>query len=102
FRLVASRIGLTKLHSNTHLYTSADRVPEFPGRVFEAGVLSRRVGPALKAAFPDGVVKVVVGKYPLTADQLKKHARQKDGGNHYLLAFTSPGGPMLMSAKRLH
>lgn len=102
FRLVASRFGLTKLHSNTHLYTSADRVPEFPGRVFEAGVLSRRMGPELKAAFPDGMANVVVRNYPLTADQLRKHAGLKEGGYHYLLAFTSPGGPMLMSAKRLH
>src|SRR5690606_651820 len=35
FRLVACLYGLTKLHVNTHLYTSEDLQPDFPGRIFE-------------------------------------------------------------------
>jgi len=34
FNLVAERFGLKKLHKNTHLYTSNELMPDFPGRIF--------------------------------------------------------------------
>jgi len=35
FKLIGNRYALNKLHKNTHLYTSNDYIPEFPGRIFE-------------------------------------------------------------------
>jgi hypothetical protein len=101
FRLVASRYGLTKLHVNTHLYTSEDLQPDFPGRIFEIIATAHKYTPELASSFPEGMANVVVRNYPLTADQLRSRARLKEGGEHYLLAFTSPEGPMLATAKRI-
>ena len=101
FRLVASRFGLAKLHPNTHLYTSDALVPGFPGRTYETMTVARRFGPELKSSFPGQMANVVVRNYPLSADQLRKRAGLKEGGERYLLAFTSTEGPMLAVANRL-
>lgn len=101
FRLVASRFGVTKLHPNTHLYTSEKLVEDFPGRTYEAMRMARRFGPEMKVLFPDRQANVVVRNYPLTAHQLRAKAGLREGGEHYLLAFTSQSGPMLVSAARL-
>ncbi|MDQ1161977.1 hypothetical protein QE422_002345 [Chryseobacterium sp. SORGH_AS 447] len=35
FNLISQKFSLTKLHPNTHFYTSDQKIPDFPGRVFE-------------------------------------------------------------------
>jgi hypothetical protein len=101
FRLIASRYGLAKLHVNTHLYTSGTRLEDFPGRAYEIIATARRYTPELAAMFDEGMANVVVRNYPLTADQLRSRAGLKEGGERYLLAFTSPDGPMLAAATLL-
>lgn len=34
FRSIASSFHLSKLHANSHLYTSNERIEKFPGRIF--------------------------------------------------------------------
>ncbi len=101
FRLIASRFGLAKLHANTHLYTSEKLVRDFPGRAYETLTVAHRVGSDVMAAFPERRANVVVRNYPLTAAQLRTQAGLKEGGEGYLLAFSSPDGPTLVVAKRL-
>ncbi|HTF21492.1 MAG TPA: hypothetical protein VK658_25615 [Chryseolinea sp.] len=101
FKLIAKRYGVHKLHVNTHLYTFDARVDNFPGRIFR--VISRVKGDdkIMGDYFPDGKANVMVRNYPSTPEELKKKLRLRDGGERYLLGFTSPSGPTLIAAERL-
>ena len=89
YKLAGARFGLQKLDGNTHLYVSEELMPDFPGRVWK--VKERR---ELKQA------NVVVRNYPLTAEQLKKKLRLKDGGEDYIIGCRVNGKPTLFYAER--
>src|SRR5690606_6601513 len=42
FNLIASRFNLKKLHPNTHVYTSAVKVDDFPGRVMQVDTVEAK------------------------------------------------------------
>ncbi|HLP05179.1 MAG TPA: hypothetical protein VK152_07100 [Paludibacter sp.] len=85
FKITAHRFGLDKLHINTHLYTSSELVPDFPGRVFE--VLG--IWDSVKDK-PERVKQANLStrNYPLSTNELRNKLRLKDGGNIYLFACT--------------
>ncbi len=94
FRLMAHRFQLAKLHVNTHLYTSNELVPNFPGRIFEITNLST-------AAIPNKKAHVVTRNFPEAADSLKKKLRLTDGGDFYVLAFTSQRARHVLVCRKL-
>ncbi len=88
FKLLSSKFGVTKLAVNTHLYTSSVLVPDFPGKIF----LVECLGPdskQLKELLPSGQVNVVSRNYPLTTEEIKKKWRLRDGGQKFLIGFSS-------------
>lgn len=91
YKLVAERFGLHKLDVNTHLYCSAGLVEDFPGRVWKVKSEGMRVERA----------NVMVRNYPLTAEQLKKKMRLKDGGEDFLIGARVAGRPTLFWAERV-
>lgn len=100
FNTVAGRYGLSKLHRNTHLYTSGTLVAGFPGRIFSLEATAKKMNRELSQHFPEGKANVVVRNYPLSADELRAKAGLKDGGEMYLLGFTAQQGKMLAVARR--
>ena len=44
---------------------------------------------------------VLVRNYPLTAEQLKKKMRLKDGGTEYIIGCRVAGKPVVLRAERL-
>ena len=88
FKLIAERFGLTKLDVNTHLYTSSVVVPDFPGKIFLIECLHPDAK-QLKALLTEGQVNVVVRNYPLTPEEIKKKLRLRDGGQKFLIGFSS-------------
>lgn len=100
FRSIGARFRLAKLHSNTHLYTSEHLLAGFPGRVFHVEAVFRRLPGGLKEYFPKGRGSVMVRNYPLAAEQLKKKAGLREGGNKVLIGFTGPSGKMVAVARR--
>jgi hypothetical protein len=92
FKLAGRRFGLGKLHSNSHLYTSAALVNNFPGRVFALKGLINPDKKFLKSIVPDSKINVVTRNYPLTPEQLKKKLGLTDGGDHYLIGTTLMDG----------
>ncbi|NJM24437.1 MAG: class I SAM-dependent methyltransferase [Bacteroidia bacterium] len=98
FKLITSRYPVKKLHPNTHLYTSGRLVEGFPGRSFE---VDTELKPGAAAGnFPDGYANIISRNYPLSADELKKKMGLTDGGDYYLIAFTSIDGKHLVRARR--
>lgn len=81
YRLIAHRYNLEKLSANTHLYTSNELVSDFPGRIWKVdGQYDKRDN--LKQA------NVITRNYPLSAEQLKKKLKIKDGGDSYIIGTT--------------
>lgn len=85
FRSFGKRFGLKKLHPNSHLYTCSDFPKEIPGRIFEVIQEINNPKKEIKQLFPTGKVNVITRNYALSADELKKKYRLKDGGNEFLI-----------------
>jgi len=91
YRLLGQRFGLSLLDRNTHLYTSDQFVPDFPGRIFEVEQEVHPSPKAVKAFFLDGKAHVVCRNYPLRADLLQQQLHLKEGGDRFLVATTRAG-----------
>jgi hypothetical protein len=88
FRTIGGRFSVAKLHPNTHLYTSDQLFPDFPGRIFRILDIVKPDAKSVKKYFPEGQANVTTRNYPLSEDQLKKKTSLKDGGENFLIAFT--------------
>jgi 16S rRNA G966 N2-methylase RsmD len=87
FKLISSRFNIYKLHTNTHLYTSQELIPNFPGRTFKI----EKIDPTdkeLKMLLPNDKANVATRNYPLSADELKKKLKLKDGGEKFVIGFS--------------
>lgn len=87
YRLLAVRWGLSKLHRNTHLYTSDTLVSDFPGRVFKVEKVCGFGKKELKALGCKRA-NLAVRNFPEHVDVLKKRLKISDGGLVYLFATT--------------
>ena len=92
FNLISEKFGIKKLHPNTHLYTSAERISEFPGRVFEMEVIDS------KKIKKKGQFNIISKNYPLKPEEIKKKYGLKDGGNDYLIFTQSKKGKIILKS----
>ncbi|MCW5910466.1 MAG: hypothetical protein KIT62_05300 [Cyclobacteriaceae bacterium] len=88
FKLTATLFGLSKLAVNTHLYTGAELIKDFPGRMFKIEMLNPS-GDDLKKSLPDNRAHTAVRNYPLTAQQLMKKLKLEEGGDKFVWGFGS-------------
>ena len=96
YKLIAQRFGLRKLDTNTHLYVSDTLVENFPGRVWRIN------DQMVNAKMVNGqMANVLCRNYPLTAEQLKKKLRLRDGGTAFVIGCRVSGKPTLFLAERL-
>ncbi|HLT07983.1 MAG TPA: hypothetical protein VK014_10680 [Cyclobacteriaceae bacterium] len=89
FKKFAHAYNLSKLHPNTHLYTSSLLPQPLCGRVFEVIQEVKLDKKELRRHFPSRTVNVLVRNHPLKPDILKKKYYLKDGGEDFLLATTT-------------
>lgn len=89
FKVLTQRLPVSKLHQNSHLYTSGVLVEDFPGRAFRveevmpfSSTLCRKIAKELPQA------NITVRNFPLTVEALRSKTRIKDGGATYLFATT--------------
>lgn len=89
FKLIAIRYGLKKLHRHSHLYTSEQFCPDFPGRSFEvdetivfSGKMLKQIGKQIPKA------NLTTRNFPLSVMELRKRSQIKEGGDIYLFATT--------------
>ncbi|WP_317167736.1 THUMP-like domain-containing protein [Spirosoma sp. KUDC1026] len=92
FRLVATRFGLRKLAPNSHLYTSSELVPDFPGRVFMLQTISKPDRKSLQQVLPMLKSNLTVRNFPQSVADLRKKLGLKEGGDTYIFATTLQNG----------
>ncbi|MDR1645590.1 MAG: SAM-dependent methyltransferase [Tannerellaceae bacterium] len=88
FRSITA-LGAGKLHVNSHLYTSPEKLDAFPGRRFVVeSVLpfSSRTCKGLLQVIP--CAHITVRNFPLTVEELRRRTRIADGGDLYVFATT--------------
>ena len=92
FRLSAARFGVSKLAPHSHLYTSDEYNPEFPGRVFLLDDVIKPDSKTLKRLVPDLKANLTVRNFPQTVAELRKKLSLREGGDLYLFATTLLNG----------
>ena len=95
FNLVSEKFGLKKLHQNTHIYTSEEKIEHFPGRIFETEEINS------KAIKKGEQFNIITKNFPLKPEEIKKKYKIKDGGNQYLIAVKSISGNHFLVGKLL-
>ena len=93
FNLISKRYNLSKLHQNTHLYTSERKIGAFSGRIFVVEELSP------KEIKKGEQYNIITKNYPLKPDEIKKKYKIKDGGEDYLIFCTSVKGKHILKGK---
>jgi 16S rRNA G966 N2-methylase RsmD len=93
FNLVSKRYNFSKLHQNTHLYTSESKIDGFSGRIFVVEELSP------KEIKKGEQYNIITKNYPLKPDEIKKKYKIKDGGEDYLIFCTSVKGKHILKGK---
>jgi len=101
FKSVGERFQLFKLHANTHLYTSSELKPDFPGRIFDVLQPLPFEKKKLKKIFPDMQANITVRNFPMSVAALRKKTQIKEGGEHYILACTGQEGKLLLLTKKI-
>jgi len=93
FKSVAQHFAVQKLHVNSHLYTSGNRIPAFPGRVFEVQdwfVPNKQNVKSLLSLTQKA--NIAVRNFPLSVAEIRKKTGLKEGGDVYLFATTVADG----------
>lgn len=89
YRIISSRFPVYKLHINSHLFTSSQYLPDFPGRHFQVVGVSGFAKKEIRH-FLEGVDKanLTVRNFPSTVADLRKRLKLKEGGELYIFATT--------------
>ncbi len=88
FRSIAIRYDLKKLHPNSHLYTSASFIEDFPGRSFELIGIEQPHSRKLREILPDGKANITTRNFPETVAAVRRRTKIKEGGDIYIFATT--------------
>ncbi|MGW8122550.1 THUMP-like domain-containing protein [Roseivirga echinicomitans] len=100
FKSVAERFSLTKLHINSHLYSSNIAITQFPGRSFKVLTELSFNKKELRKALPKMKANITVRNYPLTVEQIRNKTGLKDGGDHYIFATTDQSGKKVVLCEK--
>ena len=91
--LVAARLGLQVVSRDSHLMVADHYVEDFPGRVFKVLAVTTMNKRELKAAI-QGLThaNVAVRNFPMSAPELARRLKVKDGGDTYIFGTTTATG----------
>ena len=93
FALIEARYGVRQISRDSHLFTSAEYIPQFPGRRFAVEAVATMNKRELKAALAGTAqANVSVRNFPMTADALRKRLKLRDGGDTYIFGTTDGEG----------
>ncbi|MFS4472535.1 class I SAM-dependent methyltransferase [Chryseobacterium sp. T20] len=92
FNLISQKFGLKKLHPNSHLYTSSERIENFPGRILEMESVDS------KSIKKKSQFNIITKNYPLKPEEIKKKYGLKDGGDQYLIFTQSKKGKIILKS----
>jgi len=92
YKQVANQFEIEKIHQHSHLYTSDNLIPAFPGRIFQVQDVfpfSSKRCKTIHRTIPQA--NVSTRNFPLTVSELRQRTRIADGGDCYLFATTLAG-----------
>lgn len=102
FAQVARSYGLVMLDRHSHLYVSPTAVASFPGRMFTICAISSMNKRELKAKLGSlEQANIAVRNFPLSADELRRRLKLRDGGSIYLFATTVRRQHIIIVARKL-
>jgi len=95
---------IRKFHPDSHLYTSGQFIPDFPGRVFQTEACSSFSKRELRDFLSEtDKTSLAVRNFPLSVAELRKKLKLKEGGDTYVFATTLANGKhVLIRAKKLN
>ncbi|RIJ36740.1 THUMP-like domain-containing protein [Pontibacter oryzae] len=88
YRYLGQQLQLGKLHPNSHLYTSGQLLPSFPGRSFKCLAVSRYNKKELLRHLPAKKANITVRNFPESVADIRKKTGVKEGGHIYLFFTT--------------
>ena len=92
FKLLTQRFDVLKLQKNSNLYTSEQRVADFPGRVFEVEAWAPYNKKVKQTLLHDvDKASIAIRNFPLSVAELRKTLKISDGDGIYLFATTLKG-----------
>lgn len=93
FAELAQRYQVNPVSTNSHLFLSSVEIGDFPGRAFRISSISTMNKKEMKQHL-DGLsqANISVRNFPLSADQLRKKLKLKDGGDVYIFATSVQNG----------
>lgn len=92
FKLISQRFVIDKLHVNSHLYTSDNLIPDFPGRVFEVvgfAPFNKKVKKELLNDITEA--SVATRNFPLSANELRKALNLRESDRNFVFGTTITG-----------
>ena len=93
FNSISQQFQVQKLEKNTNLFTSNELRDDFPGRIFRIEAVHefhpRKTAKELSQL---ASASIAVRNFPLTAEELRKVLKIKDGNAGYLFGCTLSGG----------
>ena len=93
FKELAERFSVQQISVNSHLFLSSVEIDDFPGRRFQILSISSMNKQELRIALKETErANISVRNFPLSADQLRKKLKLKDGGDTYIFATTTSDG----------
>lgn len=101
FKSVSAQLGIPALNPRTRLYTSDTILEDFPGRVFEiVGRGSLNVKDA-RRLFPEGKANVISRNSGMSAEEMRKKLKLKDGGELFAVGAAVSGVGRALFACRM-
>ena len=97
FAELGKAYGIRAISSNSHLFLSADRVEDFPGREFVVEAVTTLNKRQLKQTL--GCLQqanISVRNFPMSVAELRKRLKLRDGGDTYIFATTTREGERVL------
>ena len=97
FAELEAQFPVQQISVNSHLFLSSDEIDDFPGRKFQILSISSMNKQEIKKKFSESLVpmesaNIAVRNFPMSAEQLRKKLKLKDGGDTYIFATTLASG----------
>lgn len=103
FGALCHSFPVRQLDHDTHLMTSDQLIPDFPGRIFQVKEqipFSSKTLKQLRRTIPQA--NIATRNFPLTADELRRRTGIRDGGDTYLFgAKVKDEGDQLLVCQKL-
>ncbi len=88
FKSIGVSFKLSKLHANSHLYTSENYIKDFPGRCFKLNTICRLNKKEIQMTIKSKKANISKRNFPNSVNEIRKKLGLNDGGNDYIFATT--------------